>query len=127
MMGPLNVLTVLGLPEALVNSCREILEEHAASIHSAEPTTVGSVFGGSEQSALLEHHTSIAHQHVAEALKQMTEGLRGYAENLAAFDKDLQERDQEAAAALTPSRKRELAEIGSRLNSDDFHNTGGEG
>jgi hypothetical protein len=126
-MEPLDVLTALGLPEALVNSCRDILEEQAATVHSAEPSTVGSVFGGSEHGSLLEHHTGIAHRHVADALKQMVEGLRGYAENLDAFTKDLQERDQDAAAALTPSRKRELAEIGSRMGSKNFHNPGGEG
>jgi hypothetical protein len=126
-MGPLEVLTTLGLPEALVNSCREILEEHAANIHASEPPTLGSVFGGSGQGATLEHHTSVAHQHVAEALKQMVEGLRGYATNLDEFTKDLQERDLQAAAALTPSRRRELADIGSHLNSSNFHNDGGEG
>ena len=126
-MGPLDVLTMLGLPEALVNSCRDILEEHAGSIGKAEPQTVNGTFGGSEHGALLDHHAGIAHQHVADALNQMVAGLQEYAANLQDFAKDLDERDLQAAADLTPSRKRELADIGSHLNSDNFHNGGGEG
>ncbi|WP_028642991.1 hypothetical protein [Nocardioides sp. URHA0020] len=124
-MGTLDVLTMLGLPDALVESCREILEEHAATIHSASPPTVGSVFGGSGHGATLEHHTSIAHQHVADALNQMVAGLQGYATNLHEFSRDLQERDLQAAADLTPSRKAELADIASNLDSTNFHNSGG--
>src|SRR3954466_5400143 len=49
--GPLDILTMLGLPEALVNSCRDILEDHAGEIHNAGPTGINGVFGGSEAGA----------------------------------------------------------------------------
>lgn len=124
-MGPLDVLTMLGLPEALVNSCRDILEEHAGDIHKGQPPTVAGVFGGSEPGALLEHHTGVAHQHVVDALNDMVVGLQVYAENLGQFSKNLSESDLQAAADLTPSRKAELADAATHLNSDNFHGNGG--
>jgi hypothetical protein len=131
-MGPLEVLTILGLPESLVQSCREMLEENATSLHHGKPPNVGAaVFGGSDTGQLLEHHTSVAHQHVADALHEMVAGLRGYAENLDGFAKALTETDEQAAADLTPSRKRELDLATNSLASPDFHggrrSAGGEG
>lgn len=134
-MGPLEVLTILGLPDALVKSCREMLEENAVSIHDGKPSNVASaVFGGSSQGQLLEHHTSVAHQHVADALRDMVAGLRGYAENLDGFATALTETDEQAAADLTPARKRELDMYTDNLAAPNFHNggnrsgsTGGEG
>ena len=126
-MGPMDVLTMLGLPEALVNSCRDILEEHAGEMHKRQPPTVSGVFGGSEPGALLDHHTGVAHQHVVDALNDMVLGLQVYAENLSQFSKNLTEQDQQAAADLTPSRKAELAAAGSHLNGTNFHgNRGGD-
>jgi hypothetical protein len=127
-MGPLDVLNMLGLPEALVNQCREILDEHAGSMKKASPMATGAgVFGGSAHGSSLEHHTSVAHQHVVDALNQMAAGLQGYATNLSDFAKDLSERDFQAAADLTPSRKRELLDAGHHLDSVDLHNTSGGG
>ena len=133
-MGPLEVLTILGLPEALVSSCRDMLEENASSIHDGKPTNVAAgVFGGSDAGQLMEHHTTIAHRHVADALQEMVAGLRGYAENLNGFAKDVSETDLQAAADLTPSRKRELDLATDNLAAPDFHNdrgssaAGGEG
>lgn len=108
-MDALDVLTTLGLPEAMITSCRDILDEHAQAIHRGRPPTVGgAVFGGSESGQTLAHHTSVAHQHVVDALENMVAGLRGYAENLDGFAKDLRDRDQQAGVDLTPTRKREL-------------------
>jgi hypothetical protein len=129
-MQALDILTALGLPEALVNSCRNLLEEQAGDIHASRPGELGAVFGGSEAGADLKHQTSIAHQHVVDALNDMVDGLRGYALNLDDFAKHLNDTDQQAAADLTPSRKNELADAASRLSSHDFHNdrpSGGEG
>ncbi|MFC7492983.1 MULTISPECIES: hypothetical protein [unclassified Nocardioides] len=120
------MLTVLGLPEALVNQCREILDNHASSMKEASPMQTGAgVFGGSTHGAQMGHHTNVAHQHVVDALNQMAAGLQGYATNLNDFVRDLSERDFEAAAALTPSRRRELLDAGTSLNSHDLHNDGG--
>lgn len=125
---PLGVLTILGLPDELVNSCREMLEDNAATIHSGKPINVGSAaFGPSEAGQLLEHHTSVAHQHVADALQEMVQGLRGYADNLTGFANGLTDADQQAAADLTPSRKRELDMATDQLSSPNFHNRGGKG
>jgi hypothetical protein len=118
---------MLGLPEALVNSCRSILEEHAGDIHKAGPTTVNGVFGGSVAGGDLDHQVSIAHQHVIDALNEMVEGLRGYATNLNEFSRHLGDTDLQAAADLTPSRKSELADAASHLNPHDFHGGGSGG
>ena len=119
---------MLGLPEALVNSCRDILEDHAGEIHSAGPTNVSGVFGGSEAGADLDHQVSIAHQHVKDALNEMVEGLRAYATNLNEFALHLNDTDLQAAADLTPSRKNELADAAQHLNSHNFHgDRGGQG
>ena len=120
---------MLGLPEALVNSCRDILEDHAGQIHDAGPNSVNGVFGGSEAGSDLDHQTSIAHQHVKDALNEMVEGLRGYATNLNEFARHLNDTDLQAAADLTPSRRSELADAASHLNAHDFHGdrSGGEG
>lgn len=124
-MGTLDVLTALGLPEALVQSCRDMLDDNASYIRDGKPPGVGvAVFGGSESGQFLEHHTSIAHQHVADALQEMVAGLRGYAENLDGFAKALTETDQQAAADLTPSRKRELDMATNSLAAPNFHNRG---
>jgi hypothetical protein len=119
--GPLDILTMLGLPEALVNSCRDILEDHAGEIHNAGPTGVNGVFGGSEAGADLDHQVSIAHQHVKDALEEMVQGLRAYATNLNEFARHLNDTDLQAAADLTPSRKNQLADAASHLNAHDFH------
>jgi hypothetical protein len=126
-MGPLDVLTILGLPEALVKSCRDMLEENALSIHDGKPSNVGgAVFGPSPSGQLLEHDTSVAHQHVADALQQMVAGLRGYADNLDAFAKNVTETDLQAAADLTPTRKRELDLATNNLAAPNFHNPGNQ-
>ena len=59
----------------------------------------------------------------------MAEGLRGYAEKLQEFRTSLTESDQQAAADLTPSRKAELADISSVLDTTNFHkhNHNGQG
>ena len=125
-MNPLDVLQALQLPDALVNQCRQILEEHAGSMKQGRPMqTGGGVFGGSAHGHSMEHHTSVAHQHVVDALEQMAAGLQMYAANLGDFAKDLDERDFQAAADLTPSRKRELMDAAKDLNSHDLHNAGG--
>jgi len=125
---PLGVLTVLGLPDELVKSCRDMLEQNATSIHSGKPGNVAAAaFGPSGPGQLLEHHTSVAHRHVADALQEMVQGLRGYADNLAGFANAVTDADLQAAADLTPSRKRELDLATDRLASPDFHNRGGEG
>ena len=127
-MRPLEVLTILGLPDELVKSCRDMLEENASSIHSGRPGNVGAAaFGPSDAGTTLEHHTSIAHKHVADALQEMVQGLRGYADNLAGFANGMTEADLQAAADLTPSRKRELDLATDRLSSPNFHDRGGEG
>jgi hypothetical protein len=118
---------VLGLPEEQVNQVREILHGHASDVKHGHPMQAGAgVFGGSTKGSGLEHHTSVAHQHVIDALNSMSEGLQIYAENLQDFANDLNERDFQAAADLTPSRKRELLDAGDDLNSPDLHNGGGE-
>ncbi|MDF1602935.1 hypothetical protein PZ894_05130 [Nocardioides sp. YIM 152315] len=117
---------VLGLPEELVDQCRDILEEHAGTVKNGSPMETGAgVFGASARGHGLEHHTSVAHQHVVDALNEMAAGLQAYAQNLDGFAKDLSERDFQAAADLTPSRKRELLDAGSHLDSHDLHNDGG--
>jgi hypothetical protein len=133
-MQALDVLTALGLPEELINQCRDILQEQAGAVGKAAPPELSGVYGGSAKGAAFDHHTAIAHQHVVEALNQMVLGLQGFADNLDGFAKDLQERDHQAAADLTPSRKRELADIAGCMDSPDLRtNTacqapaGGEG
>lgn len=120
-MQPMEVLTMLGMPDHLVESCRGILDQHAGDLRKSRPPTTSGAFGGSTPGAQLDHHASIAHEHVADALNQMAEGLRGYAEKLHEFRTNLTESDQQAAADLTPSRKAELADISSQLNTTNFH------
>ena len=126
-MQTLEVLTMLGLPDELVESCRTILDQHAGDLRKAKPPTTNGAFGGSTPGALLDHHAGIAHQHVADALNQMAEGLAGYAAKLQEFRTSLTESDLQAAADLTPSRKAELADISSQLNTTNFHNHDGRG
>lgn len=136
-MDALDVLTTLGLPETMIKSCRDILDEHAQAIqHGRPPTVQGAVFGGSESGQTLAHHTSVAHQHVVDALENMVTGLRGYAANLDGFAKDLHERDEQAGVDLTPTRKRELADNTDCAAGTDYTDqsnavcaapTGGEG
>jgi len=133
-MQALDVLTALGLPEELINQCRDILQEQAGAVGKAAPPELSGLYGGSANGATFDHHTAIAHKHVVEALNQMVLGLQGFADNLDGFARDLQERDHQAAADLTPSRKRELADITSCMDSPDLRtNTacqppaGGEG
>lgn len=119
-MQALDVLTTLGLPEELINQCRDILQEQAGAVVKAAPPEVTGVYGGSVKGAMFDHHTAIAHKHVLEALDQMVLGLQGYADNLDGFAKDLQERDQQVAADLSPSRKSALADIGDCLDKPDL-------
>jgi hypothetical protein len=126
-MRTLDVLTMLGLPDALVDSCRDILDQHAGELKKSKPPTTKGVFGGSDPGALLDHHAGIAHQHVADALNQMAEGLSGYAQKLQEFKVALTESDLQAAEDLTPSRKAALADISSELNTTNFHHHNGRG
>lgn len=110
-MQALDVLTALGLPEELINQCRDILQEHAGAVGKSAPPELTGLYGGSAKGAMFDHHTAIAHRHVIEALEQMVRGLQGFADNLDGFAKDLHEHDQEAAASLTPTRKSQLSDI----------------
>ena len=119
-MQALDVLTALGLPEELINQCRDILQEHAGAVGKAAPGELTGVYGGSAKGAMFDHHTAIAHKHVVEALDQMVLGLQGFADNLDGFAKDLHERDQQSAADLTPSRKSALADVSDCLDKPDL-------
>jgi len=119
-MQALDVLTALGLPEELINQCRDILNEQAGAVGKAAPPELTGLYGGSAKGAMFDHHTAIAHKHVIEALDQMVLGLQGYADNLDGFAKDLHERDLQSAADLTPSRKSQLADIGNCLDTPDL-------
>jgi len=50
----------------------------------------------------------------------MVLGLNGYADNLGGFAKDLNERDQQVAADLTPTRKSQLADIAGCMDAPDL-------
>jgi hypothetical protein len=116
----LDVLTALGLPEELINQCRDILQEHAGAVGKAAPPELSGLYGGSAKGAMFDHHTAIAHKHVIEALDQMVLGLQGFADNLDGFAKDLHEHDEQAAADLTPTRKSALADIGDCMDKPDL-------
>ena len=119
-MQALDVLTALGVPDDLITQVRDILQEQASSVGKAVPAELRGLYGGSAKGAAFDHHTAIAHAHVVDALDKMVLGLNGYADNLGGFAKDLNERDQQVAADLTPTRKSQLADIAGCMDAPDL-------